>query len=111
MSRRWYTSEDGRIVYVGWDRGLQQFWLSVVALCQECGGMGEELGTEIPCMACQGEGVSRAAPTTNLSSPQLEGISAALDKEAIALPNQVRADLEEDKRTNAGEILREYGQL
>jgi hypothetical protein len=111
MSRRWYTSPDGRIVYVGWDRALQQFWLSIVALCPECGGLGEELGTEIPCMACQGEGVSREAPTTNIGSAQLDAISEALAKESILLPAAVRSDLEQDKRTNAGEIVHDYGAL
>src|SRR5919109_5431365 len=100
MSRRWYTSQDGRIVYVGWDRGLQQFWLSVVSLCPECDGLGEELGTEIPCVACQGEGVSRQTPTANLGAPDLDAITEALAKEHLTLPDQVRTDLEEDKRTN-----------
>ena len=111
MSRRWYTSPDGRIVYVGWDRGLQQFWLSIVSLCAECGGLGEELGTEIPCMACQGEGVSRSTPTTNVGSADLDGINAALTKEGIALPDAVRTDLDEDKRTNAGDVVHDYGAL
>ena len=110
MSRRWYTSPDGRIVYVGWDRALQQFWLSIVALCGECGGMGEELGTEIPCMACLGEGVSREVPTTNLGAKELDAIGAALGKEGIALPDQVRTDLESDKQTNAGDIVHDYDQ-
>lgn len=109
MSRRWYTSPDGRIVYVGWDRALQQFWLSIVALCPECDGMGEELGTEIPCMACMGEGVSRDAPTTNLGSPDVDAIASALRNEGITLPDQVRADLEEDRQTNAGDVVHDYG--
>ena len=111
MSRRWYTSPDGRIVYVGWDRGLQHFWLSIVALCPECGGLGEELGSEIPCLACQGEGVSRAAPSTNIGSPDLDTIASALSKEGITLPDPVRTDLEEDKRTNSGEVVHDYGAL
>ncbi len=110
MSRRWYTSPDGRIVYVGWDRAIQQFWLSIVALCAECGGLGEELGTEIPCMACQGEGVSRSAPTTNIGATELDAIADALTKEGIALPDEVRTDLIEDKKTNAGDVVHDYGQ-
>jgi hypothetical protein len=111
MSRRWYTSPDGRIVYVGWDRALQQFWLSIVALCGECGGMGEELGTEIPCMACLGEGVSRTAPTTNLGAARLDTIADALASEGIALLDAVRADLDKDRRTNAGDLVHDYGAL
>jgi hypothetical protein len=111
MSRRWYTSPDGRVVYVGWDGSLQQFWLSVVSLCPECEGLGEELGTEIPCLACMGEGVSRAAPSTNLGSAALDDIGAALAREGISLPDAVRRDLEQDKRANAGDVVHDYGAL
>src|SRR5947209_3959032 len=107
MSRRWYTSPDGRVVYVGWDRSLQQFFLSIVSLCPECGGMGEELGTEIPCMPCMGEGVSHA---TNLGTPDIDALSAALKEQAIPLPDNVRADLEQDRQTNAGDVVHDYDQ-
>jgi len=108
MSRRWYTSPDGRIVYVGWDRSLQQFFLSVVALCAECNGMGEEFGTEVPCMACMGEGVSRSAPATNLGTPDLGALSTALHNQGIPLPDNIRADLEQDRQTNAGDLVHDY---
>src|SRR5262245_14857415 len=108
MSRRWFTSPDGRMVYVGWDRSLQQFFLSVVSLCAECNGMGEEFGTEIPCVACMGEGVARDKPATNVSTPQLDDLVAELGKLGVELPTQVRADLAEDQRTNAGDIVHDY---
>ena len=110
MSRRWYTSPDGRIVYVGWDRALQQFFLSVVALCAECDGLGEEFGTEVPCAACMGEGVSRASPAFNVGSPDLETLTGELSKQGIPLPDNIRADLEGDRQTNAGDVVHEYDQ-
>ena len=108
MSRRWFTSPDGRMVYVGWDRSLQQFFLSVVSLCAECNGMGEEFGTEIPCVSCMGEGVARDKPTTNLSVKQLAELAAELTKLGVELPQQVQTDLAEDQRTNAGDIVHDY---
>jgi len=108
MSRRWFTSPDGRMVYVGWDRSLQQFFLSVVSLCAECNGMGEEFGTEIPCVACMGEGVARDKPTTNVGTKELPALVEELGKLGIELPEQVRADLAEDQRTNAGDVVHDY---
>jgi hypothetical protein len=110
MSRRWYTSPDGRMVYVGWDRSLQKFFLSVVALCTECGGMGEDPGTEIPCPACMGDGVAHDKPSTNVGSASLADLSDELAKQCIPLPDKVRADLEQDQRTNAGELVHDYDQ-
>jgi hypothetical protein len=108
MSRRWFTSPDGRMVYVGWDRSLQQFFLSVVSLCSECNGLGEEFGTEIPCVACMGEGVARDKPTTNVGAAELAQLASELQKLAIELPEHVQRDLAEDQRTNAGEVVHDY---
>jgi hypothetical protein len=110
MSRRWWTSPDGRMVYVGWDRSLQQFFLNVVSLCKDCGGMGEEFGTEVPCLACMGDGVAHDVPAINLGTAQLDELAVALSKEGITLPENVRADLEQDQRTNAGELVHDYDQ-
>ena len=96
------------MVYVGWDRSLQQFFLSVVSLCAECNGMGEEFGTEIPCVACMGEGVARDKPTTNMGSKELAELGAELNRLGIDLPEQVRNDLAEDQRTNAGDVVHDY---
>jgi DnaJ-class molecular chaperone len=108
MSRRWWTSPDGRIVYVGWDRALQQFFLSIVTLCGECGGLGEEFATEVPCVACMGEGTSQS---TNLGTPDLEAINKTLSEQQLALPAQVRTDLEADRAANAGDVVHDYGHL
>jgi hypothetical protein len=110
MSRRWYTSPDGRMVYVGWDRPLQQFFLSVVSLCTACGGMGEELGSEIPCVACLGDGVAIDKPSTNLHSSELDGLIAELSKQGIPLPPRVQADLEQDRQGNVGDVVHDYDQ-
>jgi hypothetical protein len=110
MSRRWYTSPDGRMVYVGWDRPLQQFFLSIVALCPDCGGLGEELGSEIPCVACLGDGVAIDTPSTNLHSPELQGLLDELSRQSIPLPSQVQLDLEQDRATNAGDLVHDYDQ-
>jgi hypothetical protein len=96
------------MVYVGWDRSLQQFFLSVVSLCAECNGMGEEFGTEIPCVACMGEGVARDKPTTNVGAAELPHLVAELKKLGIDLPEQVQKDLAEDQRVNAGEVVHDY---
>jgi hypothetical protein len=96
------------MVYVGWDRSLQQFFLSVVSLCAECNGMGEEFGTEIPCVACMGEGVARDKPATNVGAAELAQLTAQLQKLGIELPEQVGTDLAEDRRTNAGEVVHDY---
>jgi DnaJ-class molecular chaperone len=108
MSRRWWTSPDGRIVYVGWDRALQQFFLSIVTLCSECGGLGEEFGTEVPCVACMGEGTTQS---TNLGTPNLDVIVETLGKDSLSLPAQVRSDLEADRAANAGDVVHDYGAL
>ena len=106
MSRRWY-SHDGHMVYVGWDRAHQQFFLSIVTLCEECGGLGEEFGTEVPCMRCVGEGVTGEE---NLATQELEAIAAALGKRNMPFPDYVRSDLESDRSLNAAELIHDYDQ-
>ncbi len=97
------------MVFVGWDRQTQQFFVSAVELCAECGGMGEDPMTEVPCAACMGEGVSAASANQNRSpAATLDEIAAELASQGLPFPDQVRADLEEDKRTNAGDLVHEY---
>ncbi len=111
MSRRWYR-HDGHMVFVGWDRSLQQFLLTVAEICARCGGYGEEPDSDNFCFACGGEGVrpgSSSASRLGLTS-DLDAVAAELARLAIPFPDQVRADLEHDRATNAGEVLQDYGQ-
>jgi hypothetical protein len=108
MSRRWYRHGD-RMVFVGWDTQLQQFFLSTVELCQECEGLGEDPLTEVPCAACMGEGVQRpAAGEQRIPATTLDEIAAELAQQNLPFPDNVRADLETDRRTNAGDLVHEY---
>jgi hypothetical protein len=106
MSRRWY-SHDGHMIYVGWDRAHQQYFLSVVTLCEECGGLGEEFGTEVPCMRCVGEGVT---DEQNLATQDLDQLASTLAARAMPFPAYVRTDLEQDKAADAGELIHDYDQ-
>src|SRR5256885_10596312 len=45
MSRRWYR-HNTTMVFVGWDRSLGRFLLTVAELCTRCGGFGEEPTTD-----------------------------------------------------------------
>jgi hypothetical protein len=108
MSRRWYRHED-RMVFVGWDRQLQQFFLNTVALCQACEGLGEDPMTEVPCADCMGEGVQRTPESENpRPAKTLDAIAAELARQKLPFPDNVRADLENDQRTNAGDLVHEY---
>jgi hypothetical protein len=106
VSRRWY-SHDGHMVYVGWDRAHQQFFLSIVTLCTECGGLGEEFGTEVPCMKCVGEGVT---DETNVGSKDLDDIARALTERGMPFADYMRSDLEHDRATDAAELVHDYDQ-
>ncbi len=97
------------MVFVGWDRQLQQFFLNTVELCKVCEGLGEDPYTEVPCVACMGEGV-QASPSGEQRSPAstLDQIAAELASQQLPFPDNVRADLENDQRTNAGDLVHEY---
>jgi DnaJ-class molecular chaperone len=108
MSRRWYRHDD-RLVFVGWDRQLQQFFLNTVELCKVCEGLGEDPMTEVPCAACMGEGVQQSPEgERRIPASTLDEIAAELTKQHVPFPDNVRADLENDKRTNAGDLVHEY---
>jgi hypothetical protein len=109
MSRRWYRYE-GRQVFLGWDRSLQSFVLTVAELCKNCGGYGEEPDSDNFCYYCGGDGIQLGFenPTGYNSRPALEEIEGELAKLGIPFPDEVRADLENDRRIDAGEILQEY---
>ena len=109
MSRRWYRYGD-RVIFMGWEPVEHGFYLNIVDLCAECGGTGEIDGTEEVCPGCGGEGIQLAAMNpsdrkSGLTLPQLEAELARLD---VVFPYFVKADLEEDQRTDAGLILHEY---
>jgi hypothetical protein len=55
-----------------------------------------------------GEGTSQS---TNLGTPDLEAINKTLSEQQLALPAQVRTDLEADRAANAGAVVHDYGHL
>ena len=95
---------------MGWEPAEQGFYLNVVDLCAECGGTGEIGTTEEVCPGCGGEGIQLNAinPSARKSGLTLATLEAALAEDQIVFPYFVKADLEEDERTNAGMILHEY---
>lgn len=109
MSRRWYRF-GGRQVHLGWDRANQSFTLGIVELCRNCDGYGEEPDSDNFCVVCGGDGIEMGYefPTGYNPRPALEEIGPELAKFEIPFPDQVKADLEEDRRTNAGEVVQEY---
>jgi hypothetical protein len=109
MSRRWYR-HGARVIFVGWEPAEQAFYVNVVDLCAECGGSGEQDGSDEICPTCNGEGMQLAKPTPSSrhSGLTLEQVAARLSAHGLPFPIFVRADLEEDQRTNAGTLLREY---
>ena len=111
MSRRWYR-HGSTMVFLGWDRNLGRFLLTVADLCTRCGGYGEEPTSDNFCFECGGEGVRVGSNSvTRLgSSPDLDEIAAELERLCIAFPDFVRADLVEDKRANVGELVHYYAQ-
>jgi hypothetical protein len=111
MSRRWYRHE-GRLIFVGWDRPLQSFFLNVVDLCRRCGGTGEESDSGDPCAACEGEGIEMGLATSSSRNPAmtLDEITAELSGLKIPFPEYVRADLELDQRTDAANVVHDYDQ-
>jgi hypothetical protein len=109
MSRRWYRY-GGRQVFLGWDRSLQSFFLGIAELCRRCDGYGEDPDSDNFCGICGGDGIEMGYefPTGYNPCPKLDEIGPELEKLGIPFPDVVRADLEEDERTNAGEVLQEY---
>jgi hypothetical protein len=113
MSRRWYRHGQ-RMVFVGWDRPLQQFVLSVVELCGRCDGEGEEPpNSEIPCPACEGEGITVGSGNASAerSVSTLDDIATELARLDLPFPAQVRSDLDHDQRSPTAEVVHDYGSL
>jgi hypothetical protein len=109
MSRRWYRHE-AHVVFLGWEPAEQGFYVNIVDLCEECAGTGEQFGSEEVCAGCGGEGVQIAKlnPSNRRANQTLDQIAGLLEEEGIPFPYFVRADLEEDQRTNAGVVFHEY---
>jgi hypothetical protein len=109
MSRRWFRHE-GRQVFVGWDRSIQSFFLTIAELCSNCDGFGEEPDSDNFCGVCGGDGIQLGFenPTGYNPTPTLDEMGPELARLGIPFPDVVRRDLDEDRRTNAGEVLQEY---
>jgi hypothetical protein len=109
MSRRWYRHA-AKVVFFGWEPAEQGFYVNVVDLCAECQGTGEIADTEEVCPGCGGEGIqlSKLNPSARVGRLSLDDLQAEFDRQQLPFPTFIRADLEEDQRTNAGTVLREY---
>jgi hypothetical protein len=109
MSRRWYRYA-ARVVFFGWEPAEQGFYVNVVDLCSECHGTGEVAETEEVCPGCGGEGIQldRVNPSSRRGELTLEELTEEFAGRELPLPEEIRADLIEDRRTNAGTLLREY---
>jgi hypothetical protein len=109
MSRRWYR-HGNRQIFVGWDRSLQSFFLTIASLCPHCQGSGEEPDSDYFCGVCGGEGVQQGAisPIQRAPAMTLDEMATELAQLAVPFPDYVRADLEQDQRTNVGELVYEY---
>jgi hypothetical protein len=109
MSRRWYRHGE-QVVFVGWDPAEQGFYVNVVALCGVCGGSGEQDASDEICPSCGGEGIqlSKHSPSERKARLNLAQLGSELAGQGVPFPDVVRRDLEEDQRTNAGAVLREY---
>ena len=109
MSRRWYRHK-ANVVFFGWEPAESGFYMNVVDLCDECSGTGEVFDTEEVCPGCGGEGIQLAklSPSSRRGRLTLEQLQAEFDRLELPFPTFIRADLEEDQRTNAGTLLQEY---
>jgi hypothetical protein len=109
MSRRWYRHA-AKVVFFGWEPPERAFYMNVVDLCPECSGTGEVADTEEVCPGCGGEGIqlSKMSPSARRGGLSLDELQTEFDRHSLPFPTYIRADLEEDQRTNAGTLLREY---
>jgi hypothetical protein len=109
MSRRWYRHW-ARVVFLGWEPTDQAFYVNVVDLCADCGGSGEQDGSDEVCPACGGEGMNLAqlSPSHRRSGLTLDGLAEHLHAHGLPFPPVIRSDLAEDQLINAGTLLREY---
>jgi hypothetical protein len=109
MSRRWYRS-GAQVIFVGWELADQAFYVNVVDLCELCGGSGEQDGSDEICTGCNGEGMQLAklSPSSRRAGLTLDQVEAVLSALRLPFPAYVRNDLEEDQRTNAATLLKEY---
>jgi hypothetical protein len=109
MSRRWYRYGT-QVVFVGWEPVEHGFYVNIVALCELCGGSGEQEGSEEICLGCAGEGMQLAglSPSARTARLTLDQLAAQLSSAGLPFPDFVRADLETDQQSNAGSLLREY---
>jgi hypothetical protein len=109
MSRRWYRHE-GRQIFVGWDRSLQSFFLTIATLCKHCDGYGEDPNSDNFCIVCGGDGIEMGYeyPSGFNSRPTLDEMGPELARLGIPFPDEVKHDLELDQLHNAGEVLQEY---
>jgi hypothetical protein len=109
MSRRWYR-HGVQVAFMGWEPADQAFYLNIVELCPECGGAGEQEGSEEICPLCGGEGLplDQLSPSNRVHHLTLDQVAERLEEASIPFPYFVRADLEEDQRTNANQIFHEY---
>ncbi len=109
MSRRWYR-HGARVVFFGWEPAEAGFYVNVVDLCAQCQGSGEVADTEEVCPGCGGEGIQLAklSPSARKSQLTLEQLAAEFQRDALPLPDYIRADLASDQRTNAATLLQEY---
>jgi hypothetical protein len=109
VSRRWFRHAE-QVVFVGWEPADQGFYVNVVALCGQCGGSGEQDGSDEICAGCNGEGIATGVhtPSERKAGLSLDQLSAELGRLDLPFPAFVRTDLAEDQRTNAGAVSREY---
>jgi hypothetical protein len=109
VSRRWYR-HSARVVFFGWEPTEHGFYVNTVDLCAECHGSGEVLDTEEVCPACGGEGIQLAnmSPSSKRAGLSLEALGQEFANEGLPLTDEMRADLESDRRSNAATLLHEY---
>ncbi|HEX8966238.1 MAG TPA: hypothetical protein VF937_00055 [Chloroflexota bacterium] len=109
MSRRWFRHA-AQVAFFGWEPAEQAFYVNVVDLCADCGGSGEVAGSEEICPGCGGEGIQLAKlnPSARHSGLSLDQVAAELARAGLPFPESIRADLETDQRSNAGNVLHEY---
>ncbi|MFN8522198.1 MAG: hypothetical protein U0821_03740 [Chloroflexota bacterium] len=108
MSRRWFRY-DQRMVFLGWDRDLGRYFVTLAELCDHCEGTGEEPGSDYFCSACHAEGVkhSVSAPASTAAA-SIQEIAEFLAGAGIPFPGYVRADLEADRAAPEHGVVHAY---